>query len=88
MHSRAKCAHQGGGRADLDEPFEDRADLLRVAVIHDQLAVLHVIAERHEAAYPHAALAGGRELVADMLANHLALELSEGQKPVEGSRRL
>ena len=67
----------------LVKPLEDHADRLGVRLIHDQLAVLDVVAERHEAAHPHALLAGGRELVADALADHLALELREGQQDVE-----
>jgi hypothetical protein len=34
-------------------------------------------------AHPHAALPGGRELVTDALADHLALELGEGEQDVE-----
>ena len=79
----AQRAHQRGGRADLGEPLEDHADRLGVRFVDDELAVLDVVAERHEAAHPHALLAGGRELVADALADHLALELGERQQDVE-----
>ena len=52
-------------------------------LVHDQLAVLDVVAERDEAAHPHALLARGGELVADALADDLALELREGEQDVE-----
>ena len=54
-----------------------------LGLVDHQLAVLDVVAHRHEAAHPHAALAGGRELVADALADDLALELGEAQQDVE-----
>ena len=72
-------ADQLGGRAELDEPLEDHPDGRGLGLVDDQLAVLDLVAERDEAAHPHALPAGGRELVADALADHLALELGEGQ---------
>jgi hypothetical protein len=56
----------------------------RTALDDDQPTVLDFMAERRPAARPHALLAGGGELVADALANHLAFELSEGEQDVEG----
>ena len=49
----------------------------QLRLIHDQFAVLDVIAERHVAAHPHALFLRGRDLVADALAGDLALELGE-----------
>ena len=53
------------------------------ASVDHELAVLDVVAERHEAAHPHPLLARRGELVADALADHLALELSEAEKDVQ-----
>ncbi|WP_428667613.1 hypothetical protein [Reyranella sp.] len=47
--------------------------------MNDQLAVLDPVAHRHEATHPHAAPARGRDLIADALADHLALELGQGR---------
>ena len=63
--------------------LEDHADGGGFGLVDDELAVLDVVAERHEAAHPHALLAGGGELVADALADDLALELGEGEQDVE-----
>ena len=70
-------------RADLQEPLEDHPDDRGLRLVDDQLPVLDPVAHRHEAAHPHAALAGGGDLVADALADHLALELGEGQQHVQ-----
>ncbi len=67
----------------LDEALEDAADDCRLGLVDDQLAVLDVVAERRPAAHPHALLAGGGELVPDALADHLPLELGEGEQDVE-----
>ena len=74
---------QQGCRLELDEPLEDRADPLGVGFVDDELAVPDLVAERGPAAHPHALLAGGRDLVADALADDLAFELGEGQQNVE-----
>ena len=74
----------GGGRAGLGEGLEDVPDLGGLGLVDDQLAVLHPVAERRPAAHPHALLAGGGELVANALADHLPLELGEGEQDVEG----
>ena len=50
--------------------------------IDDQLAVAHVVPKRNISAHPHAPLAGRREFVADAFADHLALELREGQQDI------
>jgi hypothetical protein len=79
----AEFSHQVGCRADLDEPVENHPDGRGFGLVHDQLAIFHVIAERNKAAHPHAFLAGGRKLVAYALADHLTLELSEGKQDIE-----
>ena len=43
-------------RADPDEALEDPAHDRGVGLVHHQLAVLDVVAERHVAAHPHALL--------------------------------
>ena len=53
------------------------------ALFTTSLRSLDVVAERHEAAHPHALLAGGGELVADTLADDLPLELSEREQDVQ-----
>lgn len=63
--------------SDLGKALEDHVDRLRLAFVDDELAVFHIVAERHEATHPHALLAGGRDLVPDTLADNLALELGE-----------
>jgi hypothetical protein len=50
---------------------------LAASLVHDQLAILGVIAEWNEAAHPHPALAGSCDFVADTLADDFALELCE-----------
>jgi hypothetical protein len=46
-------------------------------------AFIDVVAQRDEAAHPHALLTRGGELVANALADDLALELREGEQDVE-----
>ena len=65
------------------EPLEDHADGRCLLLLDQQLAVLQPVAERDIAAHPHALLARGGELVADALADHLALELGEGEQDVQ-----
>ena len=62
---------------------EDRQDVLGLGGLDHQLAVLDHVAEWHRAAHPHPLPAGGRELVADPLADHLALELGEAEQDVQ-----
>src|ERR1700730_2030460 len=57
---------------------------LRLAFDDDELAVLRPIPERRTASHPHPFLLRGGDLVADALADDLALELREGQQNVEG----
>jgi hypothetical protein len=78
-----KLASQIGRGAEADEALEHHADGRCLGVIHDELTVVDVVAERRPAAHPHAAGARGGELVANALADHLALELSEGEQDVQ-----
>ena len=80
ISSRANCCR----RSDLDEPLKDRAHQLGIGLVDDQLAIPDLVTQRRPAAHPHAPLAGGRELVADALANYLALELGKGQQHIQG----
>src|SRR5260370_30922248 len=52
-------------------------------LIDYQTPIAPVIAERHDAAHPEPLLLGGGNLVADALAGHFALELSEGEQHIE-----
>ena len=63
--------------------LEDQLDGLRLGRVHDQLAILDIVAERWQAAHPHALLLRCRDLVADALAGHLSLELREGEQHVQ-----
>ena len=55
-----------------------------LGLVDHELAVLDPVAHGHEAAHPHALLAGSRELVADAFPDHLALELGEGEQDIQG----
>ena len=61
----------------------DAAHRRGLGLVDDELAVAHVVAERHGAAHPHALALGGGDLVADALAGDLALELGEGEQHVQ-----
>ena len=78
-----RTGDQNGGGANLREPFEYHANGCSLGFVYDQLAVFDLVAERDEAAHPHALLARGGELVADALADDLALELGEGEQDVK-----
>ena len=71
-------------RAEVDELLEDQPYDLGFRFVDHQLSIFDFVAHRDVAAHPHAPLARGGELVADALANHLALELCKGQENVEG----
>src|SRR5215813_1476610 len=62
-------------RAEFGIAAKDRAHDFRLAVDDDQLAVQHPIPERRHAAHPHPLLFRSSNLVADALADDLALEL-------------
>src|SRR4029077_13532078 len=71
-------------RAEFGIATKDEAHGFRLAFDDDELAVLCPIPERWHAAHPHPFLLRGGDLVADALADDLALELREGQQNVEG----
>ena len=73
-------------RAQFRIASKDQPDGLGLSLIHGQLAVLDIIAERDVAAHPHALLLRRRDLVADALAGDLALELGEGEQQFSVSR--
>ena len=52
----------------------------RFVVVDDQLALAEVVSHRQRSAHPHPLALGGGDLVADTLANNLALELRERQE--------
>src|SRR5215472_16094306 len=75
---------QQSDRTELDIAAEDRANGLRLAVNDEELAVLCPIPERGDAAHPHPLPFRRGDLVADALADDLALELRKRQQDVEG----
>src|SRR4051812_42102375 len=56
---------QARHRAELPVPDEDEPHGLGLDLVDDELAALHPITERHDAAHPHALLLGGGNLVPD-----------------------
>ena len=72
-----------GGRFSWTNRSKIDPDPFGLFLVDDQLSVLDLVAERRPAAHPHALLAGGRDFVADALADHLALKLGEGQQDIE-----
>src|ERR1700752_3302729 len=74
---------QQPNRAEFGMAAKDRAHDFRLAVDDDELAVLHSIPKRRYPAHPHPLLFRGGDLVADALADDLALELGEGQQDIE-----
>ena len=73
-------------RAEVDIGSEDGAHDLGFFLVDRQGArviLRRLVAKRHSAPHPHALGLGGRNLVADALARHLALELGEGQEHVQ-----
>ena len=62
-------------RAEFGIAAINEAHDFRLAVDDDELAVLRLITERRHAAHPHPLLFRGGDLVADALADDLALEL-------------
>ena len=62
---------------------EQGPNSLRLGLVHHQLLVLDVVAERRQPAHPHSFLLGGRDLVADTLRRDLALELGKGEQHVQ-----
>jgi len=58
--------------------------LLGFLFIHDQLAVLDVVAEWDHSAHPHPFSLRRRDLVPDPLTCHFPFELRKGQQDIEG----
>ena len=79
----AELLDQPGRGAEFDETLEDMPDGLRLLRVGDQPPVLDVVAERRDTAHPQPLALAGRNLVADALAGHLALELGEGEQDVQ-----
>jgi hypothetical protein len=75
--------HEQRRRAGRGETLEHAPHRGGAGLVHHQLAVPHHVAERHRPAHPHAAGAGGGDLVAHPLADHLALELREAEQDVQ-----
>src|SRR6516165_2202542 len=82
--ARFELLLQQSDRAEFGIAARDRAHKLRLAVDDDKPVVLHPIPERWHASHPHPFLLRGGDLVADALADDLALELREGQQNIEG----
>src|SRR6516165_2483218 len=71
-------------RAEFGIAAEDQAYEFCLAVDDDELAVLRPIPEWRHPAHPHPLPLRGGDLVADALADDLALELRKGQQNIEG----
>src|SRR6516162_8147224 len=71
-------------RAEFGIAVEDRAYEFCLAVDDDELAVLRPIPEWRHPAHPHPLPFRGGDLVADALADDLALKLRKGQQHIEG----
>ena len=63
--------------------LEDLSDCSCFLLVDGEGPAIGLVAERYEAAHPHALALGGGDLVADALSRDLALELGEGQQHVE-----
>src|SRR5437016_103080 len=74
---------QQSDRAEFGIAAEDRADDFRLVVDDDELAVARLAPERRHATHPHPLLFRGGDLVADALADDLALEPCKGQQHIE-----
>ena len=70
-------------RAVREVKPEEAPHGLGLSLVDHQAALAGLVAQRHEAAHPHAFGLGGGDLVADALAGDLALELGEGEQHVE-----
>ena len=57
---------------------------MSLLLIDDQLPILDVVAERRQAAHPHALLLRRGDLVADSLAGHFPFKLSKGEQDIQG----
>ena len=80
-----KLILQQSNRAEFGIAAEDQANDFYLAVDDAELAVLRRITERRHTAHPPCLLFRGGDLVANALADDLALELREGQQNVQGA---
>ena len=71
----AKVGKERPDTAEVEVAPKDRADLLGLLLLDEQLLVPADIAEWHHAADPEPLALGGADLVADPLSGDLALEL-------------
>src|SRR5271165_1058494 len=71
-------------RAEFGIAAKNEAHDFRLAADDDELAVVRLVTERRHPAHPHPLLLRGGDLVADALADDLALELRKGQQNIEG----
>src|ERR1700756_969637 len=71
-------------RAEFGIAAEDRAHDLRLAVDDAEFAVLYPVPQGWHPAHPHPLPFRGGDLVADALANDLALELGKRQQHIKG----
>ena len=81
---RGQRLGQPANRAEFQVAAIDPPHRLRLGRVHHQLALPHIVAQRHDATHPDPLPLGGGDLVADALAGDLALELGEGQQHVQG----
>src|SRR5208282_1176518 len=72
------------GPTEFGIAAKNEAHDFRLAADDDELAVLRLVTERRHPAHPHPLLLRGGDLVADALADDLALELRKGQQNIEG----
>jgi hypothetical protein len=79
-----KLLRQGADRAEFEVEPEHGADGLGLLGHDPKLLVLGGIAEGDRSAHPKPLALGGRDLVADALADDLPLELGKRQQHVEG----
>jgi len=75
---------EGADGAQGDVDLEDVFDRLGFLLVDDEGSILDVVAQRWNAAHPHALALGGGDLVADALPCDLSLKLGKRQKHVEG----
>src|SRR3984893_3365386 len=82
--ARFELRLQQADRTEFGIAAENQANGIRLAIDHDKLVVLRSRPERRYAPHPHPLLFRGGDLVADALADDLALELRERQQNIEG----
>src|SRR5262249_6555223 len=69
-----KVCPQPRNAAKGEIALEDQPHRLGLGLVHNELSIPHVIAERNGATHPHALAAGGGQLVPGAPAPHLPLE--------------